>query len=66
MLNLPLLKVLAKKTYNRMINNALRGIDPGKKPEQSLKNGDFLIKHLGDRYYLILLHAYHCRLKKIE
>lgn len=66
MLNLPLLKVLAKKTYNRMTYNALRGIRLAKKTGSGLKNGDFLIKHLGDSYYLILLHGYHRRLKKIE
>jgi len=49
-----------------MIYNTLSAIIRYKKPEHSLKNGDFLIKHLGDSYYLILLHAYHCRLKKIE
>ncbi len=66
MLNLPLLKVLAKKTYNTMISNTLSNIDPVKKALSRLKNGDFLIKHLGDSYYLILLHGYHRRLKKIE
>ncbi len=40
-----------------MIYNNLSKVNPLWKCILELKNGDFLIKHLGDRYYLILLHA---------
>lgn len=40
-----------------MIYNNLSKVNPRRKCIRKLKKGDFLIKHLGDRYYLILLHA---------